>query len=359
VSYEKTLYEVTRGTIEEKYELQGVVTPSIQEELFFRASGYISRVPYNGGDLVKKGEILAELQIEDLLNQLQQAEIDLEVAQANLEENRVAQEFDVARAQHQVNLAELNLEQVKAAGGGFGGNKTQVAIAEENLALAELSLQQATERVFTYDEQAVKRTQLVVDRLKAQIAERQIVAPFDGILFRHSLKPGDAVEAFDPIITIGDPTALVIRTPRNQQLTGNLHQDTESFMTLDNDQNEVYTLQYLPNFVPTNLSEEEEQDPVQAGGYFYFDMVDQPDEELIPVGKPVEVMVVTGRNENALILPRAVIREFGGLTFVILSEDSGAEGEKQRRVEVQIGLETSDRVEVIGDLQEGDIILGP
>ncbi len=346
VSYEKTYYPVEEGAIEEHFALQGVVTPRTQEMLFFRSSGYISRVPFKGGDSVKQGDVLAELQIDDLLNQLQQAEIDLEVAQANLETHKTAQEFAVARAEHHVTLADLNLEQVKAA----GGNKNQVAMAEENLALAKLALEEASSQVFTYDEQAVKRTQLVVDRLKAQISERQIVAPFDGVLFRHLLRPGEPVEAFDTVITIGDPSELVIRTPRNNTLSTLLNQDSEAFLALEDD----YRLQFLPNFVPTGPSEDETQEEVLNAGYFYFALMDPIDEDLIPVGKPVDVTVITGRKDNALLLPPAVIREFGGLTFVILLE-----GDTQRRVEVLVGLETSEMVEVIGDIQAGDLVVGP
>jgi multidrug efflux pump subunit AcrA (membrane-fusion protein) len=352
VSYEKTLYPVERGPIAEEYKLEGVVTPRIQDQLFFRASGYISRIPFNGGDYVKKGELLAELQIDDLLNQLQQAEIDLEVAQANLANRQKEREFAIARAEHNVNIAKLGLEQANAS-----GNKFQIGMAEENLALAELALKEAKGQANTYDEQAVKRTQLVVDRLNALIAERQIFAPYDGILFRHTLKPGDSVEAFDPIITIGDPQELVIRTDRVFDLVNKINENSEATLFLRKDDDQSYPLKFLPSFAPSSTSEDESLDKQaaqQSTGFFYFSMPTPPASELIPVGKPVSVAVVTGRNEDALLLPPAVIREFGGLKFVILSE-----GDKQRRVEVQTGLLSKDRIEVIGDLKEGDLVVGP
>ncbi len=353
VSYEKTLYPVERGPIAEKYKLEGVVTPRIQDILFFRSSGYISRVPFKGGDQVKKGDILAELQIDDLLNQLQQAEIDMEVAQANLENRQKEREFAIARAEHQVEIARLALDQVNAS----GGNKYQVGMAEENLALAQLGLQQASAQVNTYDEQAVKRTQLIVDRLNALISERQIIAPYDGILFKHNLKPGEAVEAFDPVITIGDPSELVIRTRRVFELVNKLNKDTEATFTIQADDETSYPLIFLPSFAPTSVSEEEtenDQTTQQGGDFFYFAMPEPPAPDLIPVGKPVTVIAITGRNEDALLLPSAVIREFGGLKFVIISE-----GEKQRRVEVTTGLVENEVVEIIGELKEGDLIVGP
>lgn len=353
VSYEKTLYPVKKGPIAEEYELNGIIIPRVQDPLFFRSSGYVERVSFKGGDSVKKGDILAELQIDDLLNQLQQAEIDLEVTQTNLANRQKEREYAIARAEHNVAIAKANLEQVIAA----GGNKYQVKIAEENLALAELAMKEASEQVLTYDEQAVKRTQLVVDRLKAQIQERQIIAPYDGILFSHNLKPGDAVEAFDPVITIGDPTELVVRTDRVFLLVNKLKENTEAYLILQPDDEKSYPLKFLPSFAPTSIAQNEPDDKstsASGGGFFYFAMPEPPDDDLIPVGKQVSILAVTGRNENAFLLPPAVIREFGGLKFVILRE-----GEKQRRVEVETGLATNEYVEVIGDLKEGDLVVGP
>jgi multidrug efflux pump subunit AcrA (membrane-fusion protein) len=349
VSYEKTLYPVESGPIAEEYTIEGVVTPYLQEALFFRTSGFISRVPFKGGDTVKQGDIIAELQIDDLLIQLQQAEIDLAVAQASLDERQKAREFAIARAEHSLKMAEINLEQVRSS----GGNKYQVAMAEESVALAKLAYQEASEQTTNFDEQSVKRTQLVVERLKSQIAERQIIAPFDGVLFQHNLQPGDNVEAFKPVITIGDPTELVIRTNRESDLANKLNEKTEAYLRLTTDKEKLYPLKFLPNFVPFS-NEEDTGDNPQQGGYFYFTMLQPPERALIPVGKPVEVQVVTGRKEDTLLLPPAVIREFGGLHFVILKE-----GDKQRRVEIQIGLETIDWVEVIGDLKAGDMVVGP
>jgi multidrug efflux pump subunit AcrA (membrane-fusion protein) len=350
LSYEKTLYPVEQGPIAEVFKLEGEVTPATQDPLFFRSSGFINRVPFKGGDTVKKGDIIAELQIDDLLNQLQQAEIDLEVARAALANQVKAREYAIARAEHNVKLAELNLEQAKSS----GGSKNQIAMAEENLALAQLSLQEASEEINSFEEQAVRRTELAVERLKSQIAERQIVAPYDGILFRHAIRPGDAVEAFEPLFTIGDPSELVIRTNRTIDLQGKLRENTEAYMRLDPDSEQKFSLRYLPNFAPVSSSLEETKGGQTITDYYYFEMSERPDASLIPVGQSVEVEIVTGRNENAMTLPPAVIREFGGLKFVIIRE-----GDTQRRVEVRVGLATNEKVEVIGDLKEGDMVVGP
>ncbi len=90
VSYEKPIYTVERGSIVSQFTITGQVLPSRQERLFFRASGYVSRVTVQEGDRVKAGELLAELQVDDLLKSLEQARIDLEVAQSKLADDEKA-----------------------------------------------------------------------------------------------------------------------------------------------------------------------------------------------------------------------------------------------------------------------------
>jgi HlyD family secretion protein len=58
--------------------------------------------------------------------------------------------------------------------------------------------------------------------------------------------------------------------------------------------------------------------------------------------------------EGALWLPPEAIRSAGGRTFVIINSDSGP-----KRVDVEIGLQTRDKIEIISGLEEGQIVVGP
>jgi hypothetical protein len=62
-----------------------------------------------------------------------------------------------------------------------------------------------------------------------------------------------------------------------------------------------------------------------------------------------------GKKDNVFLLPPAAIRNYRGINFVIVLE-----GDKRRRVDLyEIGLKTTERWEVIGELNEGDKVLGP
>jgi hypothetical protein len=58
--------------------------------------------------------------------------------------------------------------------------------------------------------------------------------------------------------------------------------------------------------------------------------------------------------ENTLWLPPAAIRTFQNRTFVVLETPDGP-----RSIDVQIGLQTDDRVEILAGVEEGDVVQGP
>jgi HlyD family secretion protein len=358
VSYEKSLFTVTQGPIVQESRLIGEIVPAKQEELFFRSSGFISRVAVKQGDVVEQGTVLAELQIDDMVNQLQQARIDLEVAQANLAKETAQRAFNIEKSkadviiqQKLVELATMNFE--RAFGEDRQRAQIQLDIAIQNYRLAEASAKLVEEDTNPYMEQAVKRSQLSVERLEGMIAERQIVAPFDCVILRSSLRPGQSVEAFFVVFQVGEPTDLIVRTQYNWELAPDLTEDNEATLFLNSGDTEGYPVNYLQNFLPVSSNSVTGQST--SGDFFYFTLPDTLPREQIRVGQSVFVSVILGRKDKVLMLPPAAIREYRGLMFVIVQD-----GDVRRRVEInEVGLKAADRWEIIADLSEGDQVLGP
>src|SRR5215469_11840170 len=62
----------------------GKIQPVTQVEIKSKASGIIQKLPVNVGDFVRKGQVICELDQNDLLPALKQQEAALHVAEANL-----------------------------------------------------------------------------------------------------------------------------------------------------------------------------------------------------------------------------------------------------------------------------------
>jgi multidrug efflux pump subunit AcrA (membrane-fusion protein) len=71
------------------------------------------------------------------------------------------------------------------------------------------------------------------------------------------------------------------------------------------------------------------------------------------VGDLSRVTVVLERKDNVLWLPPQAIRTFEGRRFVVVQE-----GEAQRRVDVTIGIESDERVEIKEGLKAGLTVVG-
>jgi multidrug efflux pump subunit AcrA (membrane-fusion protein) len=356
-SYEKAMYTVERGPIVADASLSGHIWPYQHHDLHFRSSGFVTRVTVSEGDGVKIGDMLAELQVDDLLSQLGQAQIDLEAAKTQLAETEKSREYAIERAQRQVNIQQLQVEMIHLSidenaesPGDLAKSQLQLAMAEENLALARIALAEASEEVGQNQKQGIERMELERDRLEAQLAERQIHAPYNGIVLERHITPGDQVSAFMKALVLGDPAELVVRARQESQLLEKVDEGSEIYMYLPSDTTTRYEVKYMPDF--SLLS-----DDSGAGAgrdWMYFSLPSSLERDVFPVGKPIRLTIVLGRNDDALFVPPAAVHEFRGRRYVIVRD-----GERQRRVDVRVGLRTNDYWEIIGDVNEGDQVVGP
>lgn len=358
VSYENAIYTVERGSIREEQNLVGQVFPATQDDLFFRSSGFVTRILFKEGEQFKKGEILAELQVDDLLNQLEQSRIDLEVAQGNLANYSAQREYDLKKAESEVNIWKKRLDLAKlelASSSGTNREKAQINldITQENLSLAENALLLLQSNVNPYIQQAVTRSELAVERLDSLIEERQIRAPYDGIVLDSNIRPGQQVDAFETIFTVGDPTDQVIAVPFDFKLSTFLNEESQVSFYLNSNDTQGYPVQYLPNFELGRGTESVSQ--TARAENLYFSLPEGIAPEDIPINRNFVLKVLLGEREDALLLPPAAVREYKGVNFVIVLD-----GDRRQRVEIyEIGLKSPERWEVVGDLEEGDQVIGP
>ena len=73
----------------------------------------------------------------------------------------------------------------------------------------------------------------------------------------------------------------------------------------------------------------------------------------LTLGELAEVTITLEEKAGVLWLPPAAIRRFQGRRFVVVQD-----GVAQRRVDVLIGIESEDRVEILEGLEEGQVVIG-
>jgi len=402
----KPTYRVQRGEVIDSIEFSGRIAPVVEEELFFRIGGYVDVVYVKRDDAVEAGDILAELETTDLKNQLAEAQADLEAIQLNADQQlaeaqaalRTAElnlaitraddptpavtiaEVDLERARDDLAEAEEEYDKAKNRHWEWRYEEVQESYtnwlreAERSLRVAEALHQQALQarQMHSYTVQILeqevdlarlrleeveagvdlKRAQLTVDRLEDQLADAQVIAPFDGVVLSLSLTEGRLVDGYKTVATIAVPTELEVSAEPTDRLLRDLSEGIPVTVEPVGRPGETLagTIRRLPypygGGGRTVGTEEEDQST-------RITLETSLDEVGLERGDLVRVTVVLEQKDAVLWLPPQAIRTFEGRDFVVVQD-----GEAQLRVDVKVGIESEDRVEIEEGLAEGQTVIG-
>ena len=132
---------VGRGSLQVTVSGSGTVEPAESADLTFGVAGTVEEVAVKEGHVVKKGQFLAGLDVRDLEQQILQADANLEMAEARLEQARVgnATDEDKTAAAAGVDQAKAQLEKVRSG----GVTKEDILDAEAVVRNAEAALESA------------------------------------------------------------------------------------------------------------------------------------------------------------------------------------------------------------------------
>ena len=405
---ESPIYEVKRGTVVKEIRLIGQITGTLQEELYFRADGYVRLVRIQQGDRIKKGKLLAELEIEGLKKELAQARVNLETAELRLEEAKKENAHEVARAeinllnsqsrlaqtrcedpQLQIAIARANLDKAALAlkiaklneelSGTHRDTPSpaleeailnhEIALANYNLtlqaeekhnyqlrtlenevSLTRLNLERLREGVSSLLYKQVESARLSYERLELRVDDARIVAPFEGEIISTSLSSGKLIAAFKPVITIADPKKLEIVLGLSSEEIPTITIDKEVTFTSSKYPREMFFGKV--NQLPDLFSGTQKRDFSKDEYLIYIDF-DYPKFDF-EIGDLVRAAILLEKAENVLYLPPAAIRTFRGRTFVVVQE-----GEQQRRIDIKLGIQGEEGVEIIGNsLKKGQLVVG-
>jgi RND family efflux transporter MFP subunit len=300
-------------------------------KLIARVEGYLDQIHFADGALVRKGDLLFTIQQDQYKAQLQQAQAQLIQQQAAL----VYAKTEVARytklfSQNAATATEIDKwnYQQKAAEAGILGAQAQISLAQLNLGYTEVR------------------------------------APFDGLMGKHLIDPGNVVGGggqqaalaeitqLDPIYasgTLSQRQVLEIRANLDQRrLTLADLVKIPVDIGLENGTDFPYRghIEYVaPGFETTTGSI-----PVRA-------VLNNPDHTLLP-GLFVRMRLPKGHvAEGALLVPaRAISEDQGGLYLMLVNKDDVVEQRYVKAAErvgamrvISSGLSPEDRV-VLGEL---------
>jgi multidrug efflux pump subunit AcrA (membrane-fusion protein) len=409
VAVGKPTYVVARGDVSKQLILNGRMVPVNQADLYFKVSGRVRSVAAKSDDMVKAGQLLAELEMDATERDLAGSRLDLERAQARLKAAQTELQQNIQRAQANLDIAGENLAIARVQGPGprktqaevgltraqqardraqaaydaiawrndrgasaegaaleqatlsFTDAKAaydlamqgiaafdhQVAIARRQVDLAQIALVSLKQGVDPLLENDVKRAQFAVDKLLAAVADNQIVAPFDGqaeIAF--TLSPGAAVDAYKYVATVADPSGLEVSSDAGNTNLDQIKEGMPAIVSLLSAPG-VDVLGHIRRMPPIGAVAVTTPDKTMR-----FTLDDKTPSGF-GKGELVRITLTLEQKKDMLWLPPTAIRTFEGRKFVVVQDNAA-----QRRVDVKIGIDSADRVEILSGLTEGQIVVG-
>lgn len=269
----------------------------------------IDQINSRAGDLVKKGDLLIQLEQSDLLSQVLQAKQNVNGMQVRHKEAKQNVERAVELFKTKL-VSEFELDKNRA---NYQTINAELTAAKQAFAQAKITLSYAT-----------------------------LIAPIDGRIVDRFAEPGDTAQPGAKLLSLYNPLSLRVEAHVREQLA----------LTLMNGQSIEIE---LPSVNKTITGEIEEIVPAANTGSrsFLIKVRITYHENLLP-GMYARILIPAGE-QTKLRIPANKVAHVGQLDFVWLNVD----GEIQRRF-VRLGKEEKNgMVTVISGLMAGDKVVYP
>lgn len=312
---------VEHGPIEQRRELTGTLEATTEIVVAPKVGGRLDRITVDLGDPVRRGQVVAELDDDELAQAQAQAKADLAVAQAR----KVAADNALA-------IAERNLDRVA------GLRRRGIATEEELDATRAAKLQAEAEVAVASSE--VTRAKAALRGAEVRKGYTQVSVDWSDdararvVAARH-VDDGTMVAANTPLLSVVGLDPLVVVVHVTEQDYGRLHAGQAVSLVTDAYPDEEFTghvARIAPVFAPESRQARVELE------------VPNPEGRLRP-GMFVRARVVLARVEAAAIVPRAALvpQEAGHAVYVVADD-----GATVRLVPVTVGVSDGERVQVDG-----------
>lgn len=330
-----------------------------------RVSGRVQRLYANIGDIVKAGQVLAELEKDDQQALLEQRRAELKIAEAKLSSAEALRPGEIQKAEAALkdsqatsDLANVEFERQKklfdkalVSREILDTARKEKQVFEARVVSATRELELAKQRL-TED---VKSAKAQIDQAasalrvhEAQLTYYTIRAPISGIISSVSTQEGETVAAglnSPTFVTIIDLHKLQVDAFVDETDIGKIRVGQQATFTVDSfpDRDFKATVQaiYPKAVIMDNV--------------VYYDVVHRIDEPLTGQLRPemtTNVMVSLDARKNVLAVPlHAVSREQGKSVVSLLR------GNQPVRQAVKVGWKDPEWVEIVNGLKEGDKVL--
>jgi RND family efflux transporter MFP subunit len=336
----------TRGPLASSLRIAGQFQPYQEVDLHAKVSGYIRWIKVDIGDRVHQGETLAALEIPELQDQLQGAQAEVRHTQSEI--GRTQSEVVSVEANHAALHAAYTrlLQASKERPGLIAEQELDDARAKDQQSEAQVSVAKAS--LESMQEQlGVSRADS--HRVQTLADYEQITSPFNGVVTIRYADTGSLIQAGTlsntqsmPVVRVAQSDLLRLRMPVPEGDVPYIREGGDVRVKV-NSTGRSFTgkiirfARALDTTTRTMLTE-----------------VDVPNKDLVlSPGMYAETNIELQQRPNALSLPAQAVVQNGDQAYVLALDASN----HVEKLYVTLGIQTADRMEIIGGLQEGDRVI--
>ncbi|HKR83028.1 MAG TPA: efflux RND transporter periplasmic adaptor subunit [Terriglobales bacterium] len=356
------LAKVEKGDLAKSVVATGKVEPITKVEVKSKASGIVKRLYVEYGDRVKKAQLLAQLDKEEIIAQVEQAKAGLAGAEANLtsaqadhERAKVdAESPDVpllkksydraARMQKDGVVSESALDDAEKA--------YKLAVNKRDVARAQLQVLQAK---IAQSQAEVARDKANLAQLQEQLSYTDIVSPIDGIVLSRDVEVGDAVSSIlvlgssaTLVMTIGDTSQVYVKGKVDEADIGRVYMRQPSRIKVESFKDKTFNGK-VTKISPMGV----EKDNVTT-----FEVrvsIDNPGGEL-KAEMTANAEIILDEHKSVLQIPEgSILYDKDRNASVEVPDPKGKDG--KRKVALNIGISNGAKTEVLKGLKEGDQVI--
>ena len=345
---------VTRGELLRDIVVQGRVVASLHPTLFSPGQGIVS-LRTKAGAQVKRGDVLATIDSNELQSAYEQARAQLLSIRAERDREKILARQAALRARQQVDLLALRLEAAKRELArnqktfqeGLS-NKADLESAQDAVRIADMQLAQATREldlsretssfeVQTREQQVVSQESRATD-LGRRVDELTIRAPFDGMVASVVVQDRDAVAPNQAVVTVVNLSSLELEIGLPEEYAGETAIGTPATIAFNGREYQGRVTAVSPEVVSNQVA----ATVAFVGG--------QPPG--LKQNQRLSTRLVFESKKDVLKVARgSFVDASGGRTAWVV------DGEMATRRNVTLGATSASEVEVLRGLEAGDRII--
>lgn len=337
-----TITQVKLSTPVREITLPGNVAAIGETPIYARAEGYIITRKVDIGDVVKKGDLLVEIDSPELDQQLRSSKARLEQLRASSAQVRAA----IEQAKASAKLAEVNYSRSKqlVEGGIVAKADLDEKIAIYDARKADVKAQEAN---LVAAEEAIKSQTAEVARINQLTEFKRVTAPWDGIITQRNCAVGNlitpsALAAGRDLFRLSDISKLRVFVNVPQVNIGDIKVGQKALVRIPELK---HTL--VGSVIRTSNALENQSRTLMAE----VNVVNQG-RTLLP-GMYVQVGVETTQARQLILVPGdTIVTRSEGIFVAVVGKDNKVTFRK-----IEVGRDFGTEVEAVSGLSEGEMVV--